>query len=479
MGNCWCCLQCHGNYAEYEHYQKESTKERPGWMPCNATGLYMQVPHVLGQRELDELEEEKLEIDDANQYSLRKDAKIIYESMKGIGTHDSELGRIFGTRTRDQIQKIKKIFNAEFGGSGGTLEEWIKDDTSGDWENLLLKLSQTRGQRNAERIFDSIDGPGTADDELREVMTTCSPAEMHEIQEAYEQEYKKSLVKDVQGDTSFNYQKIMLAILNPADFLAIRLNKGLKRVGTDDGRLIRILTSVPRSNYAYRKIMEDFEDHFNTGWRDELEFEATLPDLQDVKRSYQRLFGRSLAEDVKRDTSGNFRKAMLTLLRDPAETTAISLHDAMAGKGTWDDMLIEIVTTRSNNMLLRAADKYKAKFGRTLEKDVKGDTQGDYRQTILDLIKPRAMRQAETLKDSFEGVGTDDDRVIRVLAGRSRHEIRQIARAYEELTGNPLEKDLRSETSFWYRRTLVYILRQAEEKLVYVPESQLLRMRDI
>lgn len=59
------------------------------------------------------------------------------KSMKGLGTDDTTLVRIVVARADVDMGAIKQRFHAAYGKSLG---EWIADDTSGNYEKLLLRL---------------------------------------------------------------------------------------------------------------------------------------------------------------------------------------------------------------------------------------------------------------------------------------------------------------------------------------------------
>ncbi len=66
------------------------------------------------------------------------DVEALYKAMKGLGTDDSTLIAILTGRKRKHLQAIKSVFEQKY---GKTLEHWIKGETSGSYEELLLAIS--------------------------------------------------------------------------------------------------------------------------------------------------------------------------------------------------------------------------------------------------------------------------------------------------------------------------------------------------
>jgi hypothetical protein len=116
--------------------------------------------------------------------------------------------------------------------------------------------------------------------------------------------------------------------------------------------------------------------------------------------------------------------------------------------------------------------------------------------------RPKSVSLAHELRDALKGglVGAADDRLINMLTHRCKREIRSVAaaptipsgcetdagvrcretaEAYKTLFGKSLTDDLRAATSGWYRRTLLYIVREASQMRVHVAKPWLRLQRDI
>lgn len=66
-----------------------------------------------------------------------------------------------------------------------------------------------------------------------------------------------------------------------------------------------------------------------------------------------------MKDDLKSETSGNFRATLKALVTDKAAYEAKWLNKAMKGLGTDETLLIEILATRSNAEIYKIKEAYK------------------------------------------------------------------------------------------------------------------------
>lgn len=228
------------------------------------------------------------------------DAELLHKAMKGLGTNDSVLIEILTTRTPDHIKKIKEAFVKKYGQS---LEKWLMDETSGDYEKYLLALA------SAERASSAKGGSN-----------------------------KDEVLKDVE-----------------------RLYKaGEGRLGTNEAVFIEIFSE--KSWKHLRSVIEEYGKHHK----------------------------HSLDTAIKKEFSGHMEKALLWTIESIENRQAFfakRLHKAMKGLGTDDDDLVRIMVTRRHNDLWEISEEYKQLFGKTLKEDITGDTSGDYRRLLIEMIK--------------------------------------------------------------------------------------------
>ena len=66
-----------------------------------------------------------------------------------------------------------------------------------------------------------------------------------------------------------------------------------------------------------------------------------------------------MKDDLKSETSGNFENVLVALATDMPKYEADLLYKAMKGLGTKESILIEILTTRTNDDIRKIKDAYK------------------------------------------------------------------------------------------------------------------------
>jgi len=301
------------------------------------------------------------------------DVVALYAAMKGLGTDDKTLSNIIATRSKPQLLAVKAAFQAKY---GKTLESWIKGETSGHYEDLLIALIQEPSEYDALLVRDAVKGLGTDDGQLVEAVCTRTNAQIKAMKAAYSRLYGKDLDKDVADDTSGDYRNLLLAVLRadrpenqPVNLEEAKkdaqtlYNAGEGRVGTDEKTFIMILT------------------------------QRSIPQLITIAACYAQLTGHSLEKGISKETSGNFKKAMTVLITPREEYFATAIRDAIDGAGTKDKKLVRVLgylSDANNTPMFKAVNAfYTHRWKNTLAKDVGGDTSGWYKKTAVALIQNR------------------------------------------------------------------------------------------
>jgi len=223
----------------------------------------------------------------------------------------------------------------------------------------------------------------------------------------------------------------------------------MKGFGTDEKALIHILTRIPDP-----LIMANLVQTFN------------------------RIHRRDLLADIKSETSGHFKEGLEALVRGPLGQDVWALNDAIAGIGTKEAVLNDVLLGRTNADLNAIKHEYQRVYRKPLEAEVRGDlSMKTERLFTMVLAATRAdestpvfpdqlNRDVHELYQATEGskIGSDQITVCRILTSRSDGQIRAISAEYNRQYHNQLSKVLTKNFDGHMRDALLRMLRVAEDK---------------
>ena len=219
------------------------------------------------------------------------------------------------------------------------------------------------------------------------------------------------------------------------------LRKAMKGFGTDEAALIKICAN--RNNTQ----------------------------RQQIKQAYKALYGRDLITDLKSELHGKFEDAMVALFADPIEYDADELRAAMKGVGTNEDTLIEIIASRTPQVLNAVKQRYQEKYKRNLEDDVRKETSGTLQKLLISLLQCRrnvnprpdpnqcAAIAQEIYTAGEKKLGTDESTFNKYFCTLSPHELACVSQQYHKLTGHTILQAIDKEfhgDSKKALRTIVY-----------------------
>ncbi|XP_013856184.1 annexin A5 [Austrofundulus limnaeus] len=216
-------------------------------------------------------------------------------------------------------------------------------------------------------LHHAIKGAGTDEKVLVQILASRTPQQVKDIVAAYKREYDHDLEKDVCGDTSGHFQRLLVILL-----------QGNRQTGIQEGNVESDAQTLFKAG----------EQKFGT---DEQTFVTILGNrsaehLRKVFDVYMKLSGYELEESIKRETSGCLRELLLAVVKCARSVPAYfaeTLYHAMKGAGTDDDTLIRVMVSRSEVDMLDIRASFRKMFPCSLYSMIKGDTNGDYRKALL------------------------------------------------------------------------------------------------
>ncbi|NXA13316.1 ANX12 protein, partial [Sapayoa aenigma] len=139
---------------------------------------------------------------------------------------------------------------------------------------------------------------------------------------------------------------------------------------------------------------------------------------------------------------------------DPS-SDVVALDRAVTVKGVDEVTIIDILTKRTNAQRQQIKAAYQQAKGKSLEEALKKVLKSHLEDVVLALLKTPAQFDAEELRSSMKGLGTDENALIEILVSRSNKEIKEANKYYKEVLRRDLTKDIISDTSGDFQKALV------------------------
>lgn len=301
-------------------------------------------------------------------FNALKDAETLRKAMKGFGTDEKAIIDVLTARSNKQRQEIALSFKTAY---GKDLVKELKSELSGNFESVVVALLETPTQYDVSQIQAAIKGAGTDEECLIEILASRSNKEIHEINKLYKSVTKRTLEQDIMSDTSANFKRLLVALCQggrdestTVDMARVQkdaqdlLAAGENRIGTDESRFNSILCgrsqahllrvfeeygriskydieksikremsgSVEDGMVAVVKCLRNTQGFFaerlyksmkGLGTKDSTLIRIMVSrcevDLFDIRREFKQLYGKSLYSFIAGDTSGDYKKILLSL----------------------------------------------------------------------------------------------------------------------------------------------------------------------
>lgn len=297
-------------------------------------------------------------------FNAKHDAEVLHKAMKGIGTDEDVILMLLTARTNEQRQEIKAAYKKAY---GKDLVSALKSELGGLFESLIVALMTPSVLFDATQLHKAIKGAGTKDEVLIEILASRTADEIKDIIKVYKKEFGSKLEKDICGDTSGHYQKLLVILLQASREEEVdegKIEKDAKdlyaagegKCGTDEEKFINIL-----GNRSTEHLLQVFA-------------------------AYKKIAGCDIEESIKGETTGNLENLLLAVVKCTKSVPAFfaeSLHGSMRRAGTDDDTLMRIMVSRSEVDMLDIRAAFKKKYGASLYTTIQEDTDGDYQKALM------------------------------------------------------------------------------------------------
>ncbi|XP_053322708.1 annexin A1-like [Spea bombifrons] len=296
--------------------------------------------------------------------------------------------------------------------------------------------SKPRPKFDPAEDVDALDKAMTSKDvkegTIIDILTKRTNEQRQEIKAAYQKKNGKPLDEVLNKTLSGQLRDMILALLralvhDDADIL----RTAIKGMGTDEDALIEVCVS--RSNQQIKQIHTVYKEEYKT----------------------------ELEKDIIADTSGDFQKSLLALLKgersedvyvneDLADEDAKALYEAgEKNKKTDLPVFIRILTSCSFPHLRKVFERYATYSKHDINQALDLQLKGDIESCLVAIVKCATNMPgffAEKLHLAMKGTVTNYKVLTRIMVSRSENDMKHIKAQYKQLYGKSLREALMEGT---------------------------------
>ena len=267
---------------------------------------------------------------------------------------------ILCSKSNSDLQKLKKDYENKY---NENLEEKLNKKLKSKLKDLIQALLQDPIEYDANEIFKAVDGLGTDDDALIEIISSRSQDHLKDVSKKYFETRKVSMENDIKNDTSQAY-----------------------------GRLITQMSKGERSENPYpnindiKKICSELKGEKNKKLDKDIFVkyfsQCSNSELIMIYKIFEKENGKNLLDFINEKfgaDSRNLYKAIFSYLANPIKYFTERIH-------TWKDKIVirNIVSQRDN--LKEIKEEYKKLYDKNLEDDIKEKTKDGFQKALLNLV---------------------------------------------------------------------------------------------
>jgi len=301
-------------------------------------------------------------------WDAKRDAEYLLKAMThNEANKDNVLTEIFTTRSRKHIQEIKHKFGEMYGQS---LESFITAHSTGNFQKILLDLSEERAELKCRYLNRAAAGEKGTEGVIPQILCSASTRDLKRLNVVYQRLFGSELMSLIEPDWPSDYRLLMIEhIKADRPFEGTSENKGWAEAQT--------LASQGKRNVGFH--LGSFIDALTHRSQDQTRL---------IFRHYEQLAGGPFDSVLKNEFSEEFKQASRAMVRPAPDYYAAILNDVIKA-GPYHQQLIRIIATLTKSELKGVNEAYMRQYRRTLHSVFRTSiVEGPYQSLLLDIVPP-------------------------------------------------------------------------------------------
>jgi len=302
--------------------------------------------------------------------SFNKDsaADKLYQALHDSPHDHDTIIDVLTSHSHDQRKKISKTYKFQH---NKNLRSDLEHNLRGDLRKLMVGLILDEGEYFAEALRSQIDGSFSINDVVG-MLAWRDADTLDEINKIYSARYNSDLEEDLLESSDSKYHPVIQVIMSE--------NRDDEEDWSQVEKSVKVLARAVEEHDK-----EAFKLNLNyvlccRSWEilpDILDKFETMTEGKDLSHYMKRMLGKKTGEAFM---------PLLYVLDEPSAFYAEEIFDSVEGVGTNDEKLQRIFITRSEVDLVSIDHVFKKMFDKKLEKIVKEETSGHYKDALLSLL---------------------------------------------------------------------------------------------
>lgn len=289
--------------------------------------------------------------------------------MKGIGCDERSLIRVFADPKYQTPWLFQQLWNEYDIRFKRNLEEDIKQETRGDFEDALVALIEGPLHHDVSTLDKALNRLGTDEEALMDVLLCRSNADIQAIAAAYRHAKGKDLLTTIKDDVSEELFRLYNMVLS-----GTRAEDAVRVDPVDIDHNITELQRATEGTIGNNAIVVA-----------QIFTSANNAQLQAMCIAYQQKYRRSLQEVIEKEFRGDMEDALLCMLTSATEEGGKADADALRAALSKTLKNKRAITYRVLKLfwgdkvrLYNAKTAYQRLYRKTLAMELKDSLSGDY-----------------------------------------------------------------------------------------------------